>query len=100
MLFSLSASFSQDILWERSYGGKHAEFLYDAIPTPDYGFLLAGSSISNKNGNKTEANKVNGNTRGVNGNQDLFKEKDGTVTNQTLTPNASGGLNITKTKAP
>lgn len=49
--------FSQDILWERSYGGKHAEFLYDAIPTPDYGFLLAGSSISNKNGNKTETNK-------------------------------------------
>ena len=57
--FSLATSllFSQDILWERSYGGKHAEFLYDAIPTPDYGFLLAGSSISNKNGNKSEANK-------------------------------------------
>lgn len=52
-----SLLFSQDILWERSYGGKHAEFLYDAIPTPDYGFLLVGSSISNKNGNKTEANK-------------------------------------------
>jgi hypothetical protein len=52
-----NSSFSQDILWERSYGGKHAEFLYDAIPTPDYGFLLAGSSISNKNGNKSEANK-------------------------------------------
>lgn len=49
--------FSQEILWEHSYGGKHAEFLYDAIPTPDYGFLLAGSSISNKNGNKTDANK-------------------------------------------
>ena len=48
---------AQDILWERSYGGKHAEFLYDAIPTPDYGFLLAGSSISDSNGNKTEANK-------------------------------------------
>lgn len=49
--------FSQDILWERSYGGKHAEYLYDAIPTADYGFILAGSSISNKNGNKTESNK-------------------------------------------
>jgi hypothetical protein len=48
---------AQDILWEQSYGGKHAEFLYDAIPTPDYGFLLAGSSISDSNGNKTEANK-------------------------------------------
>ena len=48
---------AQDILWEQSYGGKHAEFLYDAIPTPDYGFLLAGSSISDSNGNKTDANK-------------------------------------------
>ena len=57
LVFLPSQLFSQDILWERSYGGKHAEFLYDAIPTPDYGFLLAGSSISNKNGNKTEANK-------------------------------------------
>jgi hypothetical protein len=48
---------SQDILWEKSYGGKHAEFLFDAIPTPDYGFILAGSSISNKNGNKSDNNK-------------------------------------------
>jgi len=59
LIFLPSLLFSQDILWERSYGGKHAEFLYDAIPTPDYGFLLVGSSISNKNGNKTEANKGN-----------------------------------------
>jgi hypothetical protein len=51
--------FSQNILWENSYGGKHAEFLYDAIPTADYGFLLAGSSISNKNGNKADSNKGN-----------------------------------------
>ena len=43
LVFLPSLLFSQDILWERSYGGKHAEFLYDAIPTPDYGFLLAGS---------------------------------------------------------
>lgn len=55
--FSITNSFAQDILWERSYGGKHAEYLYDAIPTADYGFILAGSSISNKNGNKSEANK-------------------------------------------
>lgn len=52
-------SISQNILWENSYGGKHAEFLYDAISTPDYGFLLAGSSISNVNGNKTDSNKGN-----------------------------------------
>jgi len=52
----LTPVFSQDILWEKSYGGKHAEFLFDAVPTPDYGFILAGSSISDKNGNKTENN--------------------------------------------
>lgn len=50
-------AFSQDILWEKSCGGKHAEFLYDAIPTPDYGFILVGSSISGKNGSKDEKNK-------------------------------------------
>jgi len=47
---------SQDILWEKSYGGKHAEYLFDAQPTADYGFILAGSSLSNKSGNKTDNN--------------------------------------------
>ncbi|MEZ0007298.1 hypothetical protein ABH942_002677, partial [Flavobacterium sp. 28YEA47A] len=45
---------AQDILWEKSYGGKHSEYLFDAQPTPDYGFILAGSSLSQKTGNKTE----------------------------------------------
>ena len=49
--------FSQDVLWEKSLGGKHAEFLYDALPTPDYGYILVGSSLSNKNGNKEDKNK-------------------------------------------
>ena len=57
ILIATSFSYAQDILWEKSYGGKHAEFLYDAIPTPDYGFILAGSSISGKNGNKENNNK-------------------------------------------
>lgn len=48
---------AQKVLWEKSYGGKHAEYLYDAIPTPDYGFILVGSSVSGKNGNKEEKNK-------------------------------------------
>lgn len=56
-LLAVTTLQAQDILWERSYGGKHAEYLYDAIPTADCGFILAGSSISNKNGNKSEANK-------------------------------------------
>lgn len=48
--------FAQDILWEKSYGGKHADYLMDAIPTTDYGFILAGSSLSKKSGNKTDDN--------------------------------------------
>lgn len=49
-------TFSQDILWEKSYGGIHADYLFDAQPTADYGFILAGSSLSNKTGNKTDDN--------------------------------------------
>jgi len=48
--------YSQDILWEKSYGGIHADYLFDAQPTADYGFLLAGSSLSDKTGNKTDDN--------------------------------------------
>ena len=57
--FALIASLAQaqEILWEKSYGGKHAEYLMDAIPTADYGFILAGSSLSNKSGNKSDQNK-------------------------------------------
>jgi hypothetical protein len=47
---------SQDILWEKSYGGLHADYLFDAQPTADYGFILAGSSLSDKTGNKNENN--------------------------------------------
>ncbi|WP_339611761.1 T9SS type A sorting domain-containing protein [uncultured Planktosalinus sp.] len=50
----VSPLFSQDILWEKSYGGLHAEYLFDAQPTADYGFILAGSSISGKSGNKLD----------------------------------------------
>ncbi|WP_442787960.1 T9SS type A sorting domain-containing protein [Flavobacterium suncheonense] len=52
-------SISQDVLWEKSYGGKHADYLFDVQPTVDYGFILAGSSVSGKNGNKTEVNQGN-----------------------------------------
>lgn len=48
--------FSQDIIWEKSYGGIHADYLFDAQPTADYGFILAGSSVSDKTGNKTDDN--------------------------------------------
>jgi hypothetical protein len=51
------AVYSQDILWEKSFGGQHAEYLFDAQPTADYGFILAGSSLSDKSGNKTDDNQ-------------------------------------------
>ncbi len=56
-LLTVYFSNAQDLLWEKSYGGKHAEYLFDAQPTPDYGFILAGSSISGKTGNKEDVNK-------------------------------------------
>lgn len=59
LLFSFLLSlftYSQDILWEKSYGGQHSDYLFDAQPTADYGFILAGSSLSNKTGNKTDDN--------------------------------------------
>ena len=55
LLWSIAA-FSQDIEWEKSYGGKHADYLFDALPTADYGFILAGSSLSRKTGSKTDDN--------------------------------------------
>jgi hypothetical protein len=47
---------AQDILWEKSYGGKNADYLFDALPTADNGFILAGSSLSGKTGTKTASN--------------------------------------------
>ncbi|MBF4507808.1 T9SS type A sorting domain-containing protein [Flavobacterium sp. JLP] len=55
-LFLPLFTYSQDILWEKSYGGTHADYLFDAQPTADYGFILAGSSVSDKTGNKTDDN--------------------------------------------
>lgn len=45
---------SQEILWQKTFGGVHSEYIYDVKSTPDYGFLLAGSSFSNESGNKSE----------------------------------------------
>ena len=43
-------SYSQKVLWEKTIGGEHSEYLFDMVPTFDYGFLLAGSFISDKSG--------------------------------------------------
>lgn len=55
-LFYSCLTYSQDILWEKSYGGIHADYLFDAQPTADYGFILAGSSLSDKTGSKDQDN--------------------------------------------
>lgn len=47
--------YSQSIEWQQVLGGAHSEYLYDVKATPDYGFLLAGSSFSGKTGTKSEA---------------------------------------------
>jgi hypothetical protein len=52
-----SKSYSQDIQWEKSIGGQQADYLMDAQPTADYGFILAGSSLSIPSGTKSENNK-------------------------------------------
>lgn len=49
----------QEIIWEKSVGGTNAEYLYNAIPTPDYGFLILGSSASNSSGDIQKENQGN-----------------------------------------
>jgi len=44
---------AQDIEWQQVLGGVHSEYLYDVKATPDYGFLLIGSSFSEDSGNKS-----------------------------------------------
>ncbi|MGB3453872.1 MAG: T9SS type A sorting domain-containing protein [Moheibacter sp.] len=55
-LFSVNVR-SQKIEWQQVLGGAHSEYLYDVKATPDYGFLLAGSSFSGKTGAKNEASQ-------------------------------------------
>ncbi len=52
ILLAALHSRAQEVLWEKSFGGKQSEYLLDVVPTADYGFLLAGSSLSDKSGNK------------------------------------------------
>jgi len=59
ILESALSLYAQEILWEKSYGGIHSEYLMDAQSTADYGFILAGSSLSGKTGNKKQENNNN-----------------------------------------
>lgn len=49
-------------MWEQSYGGSGVDWFYQAVATPDGGFLLAGDSTSFADGNKTSPplNDLNG----------------------------------------
>ncbi|QMU31049.1 T9SS type A sorting domain-containing protein [Adhaeribacter radiodurans] len=44
-------------LWDKSYGGSGDDYLNRIIQTKDGGYLLAGSSLSGKSGDKTEASR-------------------------------------------
>lgn len=45
------------IQWEKTIGGTSSDYLYNAVGTPDDGFLLVGSSTSAATGDKTKANQ-------------------------------------------
>ncbi|MBA5791526.1 T9SS type A sorting domain-containing protein [Flavobacterium sp. xlx-214] len=61
LFFGLSvfSGYSQKVAWERTIGGEHSEYLFDMVPTLDYGFLLAGSSLSDKTGLKKQKGQGN-----------------------------------------
>src|SRR5690606_9505531 len=55
LALSVYCGYGQDVGWQKTIGGEHAEYLFDMVPTVDYGFLLAGSSLSDKTGLKKQA---------------------------------------------
>ena len=71
-------------------GASHIDPVTGDRVYDDYNDAYNNSAIPSEN-------NVNGNKRGFNGNEDNFLEKNGTITVQTVTPTASGGVTITKT---
>ncbi|MFN3640229.1 MAG: hypothetical protein ACK4UK_04860, partial [Flavobacterium sp.] len=57
LIGGIASLYAQKVTWEKTFGGKHAEYLMDVQPTADYGFIIAGSSLSGKNGNKSTPNQ-------------------------------------------
>ncbi len=57
--FVSTLGFSQKISWEQTLGSTHAEYMFDLLPTADYGFLLAGSSLSDAGGDIKSDRKGN-----------------------------------------
>lgn len=58
IFFLVFAGFTvgQKLDWDRKFGGRADEFLRDAIPTADYGLLLAGGSLSGATKSKATSN--------------------------------------------
>jgi hypothetical protein len=50
IFFQHSFLLAQKILWDQSLGGSHMELLLDVVATADYGFIMAGSSLSGQSG--------------------------------------------------
>ncbi|MDR0227483.1 MAG: T9SS type A sorting domain-containing protein [Flavobacteriaceae bacterium] len=50
---------AQKVEWEHTIGGTHSEYLLDVLATSDYGFLLAGASLSNQSGDLEKDKKGN-----------------------------------------
>ena len=55
--FIFAQTIAPAIQWENTIFGKNDDLLYSVIATGDGGYLLGGSSISGKNGDKTEKNE-------------------------------------------
>jgi len=49
-----------NVLWDKRYGGPDSESLNSILSTPEHGFLLAGASISDAGGTKSQNNYVQG----------------------------------------
>ncbi len=49
LLISITIN-AQQIQWQKTFGGTHADYLYDAMPTLDYGFIMVGGSLSSNSG--------------------------------------------------
>ena len=57
MLMAAAASPGQTKDWDRRFGGAGDEYCGDVVPIRDGGYLLAGSSTSGADGDKTEASR-------------------------------------------
>ncbi len=50
-----TALYAQDIQWQKTFGGVHADYLYDAVPTLDYGFIMVGGTLSKNTGDVNQS---------------------------------------------